>query len=139
MRMRIVMEEHYTGFQHSTTFVLNGPTQFFPHAIHFLCYCGPLLHEFHHLHSFPVPENSGHLHSDVCLNVFCLFGECVCIHCFDCSLVSIVIKETQVSLPVCSLYDVTEKFITILVVLLSKSQTQRHSLHFMYTHLAQNL
>jgi hypothetical protein len=31
MRMRIVMEEHleYTGSQHSTSFVLNDPTQFF--------------------------------------------------------------------------------------------------------------
>jgi hypothetical protein len=26
--------------------------------------------------------------ADVCLNFFGLFGECVCIHCFDCSLVS---------------------------------------------------
>jgi hypothetical protein len=26
-----------------------------------------------------------------------LFDECVCIHCFDCSLVSIFINETQVS------------------------------------------
>jgi hypothetical protein len=28
-----------------------------------------------------------------------LFGECVCIHCFECSLVPTVINETQVSLP----------------------------------------
>jgi hypothetical protein len=26
-----------------------------------------------------------------------LFGECVCIHCFDCSLVSAFTNETQVS------------------------------------------
>jgi hypothetical protein len=31
MWMCIVMEEHYTGCQHSTPFVLNGPTQFFFH------------------------------------------------------------------------------------------------------------
>jgi hypothetical protein len=29
-----------------------------------------------------------------------LFGECVCIHCFDCSLVSTFTTETQVSSPV---------------------------------------
>jgi hypothetical protein len=29
MQMRIVMEEHYTGYQHSTSFFLNGPMQFF--------------------------------------------------------------------------------------------------------------
>jgi hypothetical protein len=29
MRTRTVMEEHYTGCQQSTPFVLNGPTQFF--------------------------------------------------------------------------------------------------------------
>jgi hypothetical protein len=29
MRTLIVMEEHYTGYQHSTPFVPNGPTQFF--------------------------------------------------------------------------------------------------------------
>jgi hypothetical protein len=29
MRICIVMEEHYTGCQHSTPFVLNGPTQDF--------------------------------------------------------------------------------------------------------------
>jgi hypothetical protein len=29
-----------------------------------------------------------------------LFGECVCIHCFGCSLVSTITNETQVSSPV---------------------------------------
>jgi hypothetical protein len=29
-----------------------------------------------------------------------LFGGCVCIHCFDCCLVSIFTNETQVSSPV---------------------------------------
>jgi hypothetical protein len=33
----------------------------------------------------------------VCLNVFSLFVECVCIHCFDCSLVSTFTNETRVS------------------------------------------
>jgi hypothetical protein len=36
---------------------------------------------------------------NVCLNFFGLFGECVCIHCFDCSLVSTFKKETQVPPP----------------------------------------
>jgi hypothetical protein len=38
--------------------------------------------------------------ADVCLNFFGLFGECVCIHCFHCSLVSIFTNETQDSSPV---------------------------------------
>jgi hypothetical protein len=29
-----------------------------------------------------------------------LFGECVCVHCFDCSLVTTFTNETQVSSPV---------------------------------------
>jgi hypothetical protein len=37
--------------------------------------------------------------ADVCLNFFGLFGECVCIHLFDCSLVSTFTNETQVSSP----------------------------------------
>jgi hypothetical protein len=35
--------------------------------------------------------------ADVCLNFFGLFDECVCIHCFDRSLVSAFINEAQVS------------------------------------------
>jgi hypothetical protein len=32
-----------------------APCSFFEcFTIHFCCYCGPLLHEFHHKHSFPV-------------------------------------------------------------------------------------
>jgi hypothetical protein len=40
------------------------------------------------------------LASNVWLNFFSLFGECVCIHCFDCSLVSTFTNETQISSPV---------------------------------------
>jgi hypothetical protein len=60
MRTHIDMQEHCIVCQHSMTFVLNGPTQFFFYcfAVHVWCYCGPLLHEFHHPHSFPVPENN---------------------------------------------------------------------------------
>jgi hypothetical protein len=35
--------------------------------------------------------------TDICLNFFGLFGECICIHWFDCSLVSMLTNETQVS------------------------------------------
>jgi hypothetical protein len=45
---------------------------------------GPLLHEIHRQHLKTVAI--GFL-EDICLNFFGLFGECVCIHCFDCSLV----------------------------------------------------
>jgi hypothetical protein len=34
------------------------------------------------------------------LNLFAYFGECVCIHCFACPLVSAFKDETQVSSPV---------------------------------------
>jgi hypothetical protein len=34
--------------------------------------------------------------ADVCLNIFGLFGECVCIHCFDCCLVASFTKGHKV-------------------------------------------
>jgi hypothetical protein len=40
------------------------------------------------------------LADNICLNYFGLFGECVCIHCFDYSLDSVFANETQVSSPV---------------------------------------
>jgi hypothetical protein len=40
------------------------------------------------------------LADNVRLNFFGLFGECVCIQCFDCSLVSTFKNEIQVSPPV---------------------------------------
>jgi hypothetical protein len=39
-------------------------------------------------------RNSCHQADDICLNNFGLFGECVCIHCFDCSLVPAFTNET---------------------------------------------
>jgi hypothetical protein len=42
----------------------------------------------------------GYLADKVTLNFPDLFGECVYIHCFDCSLVSAFTNETQVSSPV---------------------------------------
>jgi hypothetical protein len=40
------------------------------------------------------------LEDNISLNFFTLFGECVGIHWFDCSLVSAFTNETQVSPPV---------------------------------------
>jgi hypothetical protein len=40
------------------------------------------------------------LADNVCLNFFDLFGEYMCIHCFDCSLISRFTNKTQVSSPV---------------------------------------
>jgi hypothetical protein len=103
MQMRIVMEEHdeYTICQHSTHFVLNFPMQFsfsvlqysydvivVPCCMNFTI-STPFLYQKTAAISF-LADNVG-------LNVFGLFGECVCIHCFDCSLVSTFTNETQVS------------------------------------------
>jgi hypothetical protein len=38
--------------------------------------------------------------ADISLNLFGLFGECACIHCFDRSLVSTFANKTQVSSPI---------------------------------------
>jgi hypothetical protein len=43
-----------------------------------------------------------------------LLGECVCIHCFDCPLVSSFTNETPGYI---TCYDVTGKFIDIFMVL----------------------
>jgi hypothetical protein len=40
------------------------------------------------------------LADNVYLNFFGLFGECVCIQCFDCSVVSTFTNETEISAPV---------------------------------------
>jgi hypothetical protein len=56
MRTRIFVEDHYTACQHSTSFLLNGPTQFFSASLHFWRYCGPVLHEFHHQYCLRVPS-----------------------------------------------------------------------------------
>jgi hypothetical protein len=99
MRKRVFMEEHYTVCQHSTPFVLNCLNQcLVGFEIHLWRYCGPFLHELDLQHSVPAPENSWHQCSgrNVCLNFFSFFGECVCIQCFDCYLVSTFTNETQV-------------------------------------------
>jgi hypothetical protein len=102
MRTRIVMEEHYTGCQHSMSLILNGPTHFFSvfqytsDVIVVPCMNSTistlLLSQKTAVISF-IADN-------VCLNFLGLLCECVCIHCFDCSSVSIFTKETQASSPV---------------------------------------
>jgi hypothetical protein len=67
-------------------------------------YCGPLLREFLLQRSFPILSQKtvaiSFLADNICLNFFDLFGKCVCIRCFHCSLVSTFTNETEVSSPV---------------------------------------
>jgi hypothetical protein len=67
--------------------------------------------------------------ADICLNFFGLFSECVCIHCFDCSLVSTFTNGTQVSSPVMWL-----RIHRHLCGIALKCQSRSHSLHFMWIH-----
>jgi hypothetical protein len=60
VRTRIAMKERYTVCRQSTTSVLNGPTHFLVFRNTLLTLLCPLLHEFHHQNSSPVPENSSH-------------------------------------------------------------------------------
>jgi hypothetical protein len=103
-------------------------------AVHFWWYCGHLLQDFHHQHFF-LAQNIFVINfsaESVCLNLCGLFNECVCIHCFGCSLVSAFIYQSQVS----SRYSVIEKFIIMFVVLFKGvlNQSQGYSLCFVCTH-----
>jgi hypothetical protein len=96
MRMRIVMEEHYTSCQHATPFVLNDPTLFFLcFAVHFWHYCGPLLHEFHHQHSFPILENSCHQFSGRQTTFVSTFSACLMIVCASTALTPLWPQHSQ--------------------------------------------
>ena len=73
------------------------------------------------------------LFDGVHLNILGLLGECVCIHCLDCSLVCAFTNCTQVL----SLYpglvtshDSVKKFVPIFLVALKKRQGWPHSLSF---------
>jgi hypothetical protein len=70
--------------------------------------------------------------ADVCLNFFNLFGKCVCIHCFDYSLVSSFTNETQVSSPVTRIMWLRNS-LPSLWSRSKKSQSQSHSMHFVCT------
>jgi hypothetical protein len=63
------------------------------------------------------------------LNFFGLFDECLCIHCFGCSLVSIFTNKSQVSLPVTHM--MWQKLLPSQWYRFEKSQSQRHSLWFL--------
>jgi hypothetical protein len=67
----------------------------------------------------------------ICLNFFDLFGECACIHCFDCSLISTFTNETQVSSPV--MMWLRNSSLSLLYCS-KKSQSPSHSLHFVSTY-----
>jgi hypothetical protein len=77
MRMRTVMEEHYTGCQQST--IVSGPKQF-TSVSKYICD----VDKFYHQLSCPVPENSYHQLSvrQFCFKLFSLFGEGMRIDCF---------------------------------------------------------
>jgi hypothetical protein len=87
MRTPIIKEQHYNRMS-----AFHGLYSEWPYAdlLVFrnilLTLRGPLLHEFHH-----------QLYGRFCLNDFGLFGKCLCIHCFYCSLLSIFTNENQVS------------------------------------------
>jgi hypothetical protein len=63
------------------------------------------------------------------LNFFGLYGECVCIHCSDCSFVSAFANETQVSSPITSRRSQRQSILCVL----------RTPMSIFITHLAQNL
>jgi hypothetical protein len=102
MQTCIVIEKHYTGCQHSAPFVLNGPTQFF------LCVLRSriqtLLWSYCFMNStistpfLPCPRKQLPLDfwqaDKGCLSILWLFGGCVRILCFPCSLLSIFTNET---------------------------------------------
>jgi hypothetical protein len=60
VRRHFVMDQHYTGRQHSRSFFFRMALRsiFLCFAINFRRYCGSLLHELHHQRFFPFPEKS---------------------------------------------------------------------------------
>jgi len=76
-----------------------------------------------------------------CLNFLGLFGECVCNHCRDCSLVSTLTNKPCFI----ACHNLVKKFVPLIEITLQKRQSRGHSLCFVKiiehfcTHLAQNL
>jgi hypothetical protein len=99
MRTHIVMEKHYTRYQHSMHFVLNGPTQLFSvsqytsDVIVAPCCMNSAI-------STPFLSQKTPAISFLTGGLLWLVWWCTCIDCFDCSLVSTFTNETQVSSPV---------------------------------------
>jgi hypothetical protein len=92
MRTRIIIDEHYTGSQHSTSFVLNGHTQFFSVSQYTsdvtvvpCCMNSTISTPF-----LSQKTDALSFLADVCLNFFD----------FNCSFASTFTNETQVSPPV---------------------------------------
>jgi hypothetical protein len=134
MRTCIVMKEHYTGYQHSMRFVLNGPTHCFSVSQYT---CDVIVAPCCRNSTISTPflfQETGAISflADVCLNFFGLFGECVCIHCFDCSLVSTFANETQVSSPVTCTMRLRNSSPSLWYCS-KKSQSWSDSLHFVCT------
>jgi hypothetical protein len=85
------------------------------------CNCGPMLHEFHHQHSFPVPENSfqqlsGRQHLFKLLRLV----SWTCVHSLLCLLFGFNIHNWNPRFITCYSYNVVEKFIAIFAVSLLK-------------------
>jgi hypothetical protein len=80
---------------------------------------------------FPKKTAANSFLADVCLNCFGLFGECVCIHCFDCSLVSTFTNETQVS---SSIVRCDWEIHRHLCDVAPKCQSRSHALRFVPIH-----
>jgi hypothetical protein len=71
---------------------------------------------------------------DVCLNLFGLFHECVCIHCFDWSLVSTITNETQISSPVTCMMWLRNSLPSLWYHSQKAYKSRSHSLCFVRTH-----
>jgi hypothetical protein len=131
MRTRIAMEEHYeySECQHSMPFVLNGHTQFLLASRNtFQRYCGPVLHEFHHQQSFPVPDNSCYQRSgrQRLFKIVQLLWW-MCVHQRLWLLFDFNIHKWDSSFITCYSYNVSEKFIAIFVISLYKSKPKPFS------------
>jgi hypothetical protein len=81
--MGTVMEEHIFTCQHSTPFILNDSMQFFT-VLQYTYNITVVPHCMNSTISTPLlSQKRVAIRADICLNIFRLFGECVCIHCFD--------------------------------------------------------
>jgi hypothetical protein len=70
--------------------------------------------------------------TDVCLNIFGLLGECVCIHCFDWALVSTLTNETHVSSPVTHKIWLKENHCHLCGIALNKSKPKSWSAFYVH-------
>jgi hypothetical protein len=89
MQMHIVIEEHYTGYAHSTPCVLNGFMQFFSVSQHTTSDVTVVPCCINSIISTPFLSQktaaTSFMADNICLNIFGMFGKCVSIHCFECS------------------------------------------------------